>query len=404
MPNMPKRILLSLAFAAFCFINAVAQQASLSWINDHALSINNDDKYLPHLAGQLKENTILGLGEASHGTHEFSVEKNRIVQYLIANAGYKAIGFEFGYTKMAAINNYLQTGKGDLKNLMVDLRLFNTKEMFDLFQSIKVYNDSHMFKEKVVLFGFDNDFFKIDNDSSAVYCLNYLHQHPDVYIRGKAAIPALKRLNTPEVNNIYELSDEERATLAYLNNEVEAKGSSVANFSAEFKKRISLLYQGTLLSNPLARDEFMAQNLAEFQQGNKLKTIIWGHNVHLAKDTTMAQCKGMGYYVRQKYKEQYYVVGFDTFKGSVNVLDDDKFVADRFEAQPASFSALFAQAKVPAFFINLDKATGPLYNKSNYITNLFANLGNMRRLPMRPGIDFDALIFIKETTPTTVLN
>jgi erythromycin esterase-like protein len=404
MPNTPKRILLSLALAAFCFVNAIAQQASLNWVNDHALSINNNDKYLSYLADQLKENTILGLGEASHGTHEFSVEKNHIIQYLITNKNYKFIGFESAYAVMERINTYVLTGKGDLKQIMQPLRLFCTKEIYDLFQAIKVYNDNQPLKNKVTLFGFDIDYTKNDIDSSANYCLNYLGKYPDQYPHAKAAMPILKRITAPDFGNLYELSDDEMAIISGLNDAVKAKGQSGDKDFGQFKKRLSLLYQGTLVSNPLARDEFMAENIAGIQQKNKAKTIIWSHNVHVAKDTTMAMCKGMGYYVRQKYGSQYYTIAFDTFKGSVNSIVDDAFQQNSFEMQSSSLSALFAKAKSPSFLINVDNAQGnTLYNIAGNITNIFSNWGSMRTLQIRPGIDFDALVFIRETTASNLL-
>jgi len=399
----------TLVFFSFILsVTCFSQSANVSWLNQHASPIDSISKghqvYLSALASELKNNTIIGLAEASHGTHEFSVEKTRIIKNLIEHQNYRLIGFEFGYSPMAAINNYLQTGKGDLKQLMKPLRLFETKEIFSLFQTIKTYNDSQPTENKVTLFGFDMDYFKNDIDSSAVYCRNYLIKHADIYAKGKAALPVLEQIARPGDNNLYELSEGEIEALTALNDEAKAKGSSSTAGSGEFKKRLSLLYQGTQLGNPLNRDEFMAANLAEVQQAAKAKTIIWGHNLHLAKDTTIAACKGMGYYVQKNYGNQYYAIGFDTFKGSVTVLDGDEFVQHVFQTEPNSFSAIFANAKFPAFFVSFGKPEGnPFYNVSKNITNIYANWGNTRALPIRPGIDFDAMIFIKETSASVPL-
>lgn len=400
---MTKKLLLSVLFTYLSFTYCVAQQQPLNWVDTHAVSIDSNKNYLPNLAAGLKDNSILGLGEASHGTHEFSVEKNRIIQYLITHKNYKAVGFESAYAVMDRINTYVLTGKGDLKQMMQPLRLFSTKELYDLFQAIKVYNDGQPDKNKVTVFGFDIDYIKADVDSSASYSLNYLGKHPDAYAHGKAAMPVLKRITTPDFGNLYEMADDEKAIISDLNNEVKTKGQSTEGYG-KFKKHLSLLYQGILVTNPLARDEFMADNITNTQQESKAKTIIWSHNVHVAKDTTMAMCKGMGYYVKQKYGSQYYTIGFDTYKGSVNSIVDDAFQQNSFEMQPSSLSALFAKARFPNFFINVDNAQGnPLYNVSSNITNIFSNWGRMRTLQIRPGIDFDALLFIRETTASTEL-
>jgi erythromycin esterase-like protein len=405
---MYKKSILVLLLICFSLTHSFAQEAPVKWLNNYAMPIDSNGKgkvgYLAYLAKQLNTNTICGLAEASHGTHEFSEEKKRIIKYLIQNQNYKAIGFEFGYSPMAAINNYLQTGKGDLKQLMKPLRLFNTKEIFDVFEVIKTYNDRQQPAGKVTLFGFDMDYFKNDIDSSAIYCKSYLLQHTGLYSNAAAVLPVLAQIAKPGDNNLYELSDGEIDALAALNAELKAKSTAADKNSREFKKRLSLLYQGTQLGNPLNRDEFMAGNLADFQQANQSKTIIWGHNLHLAKDTTIAGCKGMGYYIRKKYGSQYYALGFDAFKGSVTVLDGDEFVQHSFTAQPTSFSATFAAAKLPAFFLPFKVTEGdPFYGVTKNITNIYANWGNTQALPIRPGIDFDGMIFIRETTASVPL-
>ncbi|KIA97472.1 hypothetical protein OA93_14580 [Flavobacterium sp. KMS] len=404
---MTKNFLYSVLFSCFFSVCTFAQGQSLSWINSHALPITdneNDNKaYYSQLTNLLKDNKICGLGEASHGTHEFYTEKNRIIKYLITNAQYKSIGFEFGYSAIEPINVYLLTGKGDLKQLMKPLRLFNTKEIYDLFEWVKTYNTSKTPKDKVNLFGFDTNYIKSDIDASANFCSAYLTKNASLYTNGSAAIPVLKKITTPDFP-LYELSDDETGIISRLNTEVKLKGTSTIKGFNEFKKYISLLYQGTLLSNPLARDQFMAENLIDFQQETKTKTIIWGHNIHFAKDTNMPKAKGMGYHVKEKYGNEYYAIGFDTFKGKVTVLDGNDYVEHSFEAQPKSYSALFAEAKFPTFFVAFDTAEeSPFYNANGNITNIYSNWTNVIALPMKPGIDFDALIFIRETTPSIIL-
>lgn len=146
-------------------LSAYSQDKNLQWINENAVSLaenHSSDTTFSFLDSELKENTILGLGEASHGTHEFYTQKAHIIQYLIKNSNYKLIGFELTQAYLKPINDYIQNGNGDLKGLMKDLMLYNTQEIFELFQWIKEYNQKQTASKKVILFGFDSEDFWYD--------------------------------------------------------------------------------------------------------------------------------------------------------------------------------------------------------------------------------------------------
>lgn len=300
-------------------ITGYSQDADTRWINENAYVVNADTAVsttdLGFLTSELKNNTVLGLGEASHGTKEFYNHKRRIIAYLILHLGYQRLGFELSESYIAPINQYITSGTGDLKALMKDMVLYNTAEIYDLFQMIKRYNDTQPPAKKVHVFGFDRE--------------------------------------------------------AYA-------------------------------SDPFTRDKLMAENIIAEQSAHQCKTIIWAHNVHIAKDTTMAQFKGMGYYLQQSFSEKFYVLGFDTFKGSVTVITEDGMDKRDFETTQGSFSAMFAKASHPAIFIPFKKPN-PFSGVKNNITNIYANWTNNRVLPMIPGVDFDAILFIKTTTASNIM-
>ncbi|SEW51860.1 erythromycin esterase family protein [Chitinophaga arvensicola] len=301
-------------------ITGYSQDARTQWINENAYVVAADTTSstadLHFLDGELKNNVVFGLGEASHGTKEFFNQKRRIVAYLVVHLNYKRLGFEFNSSYIDPLNQYVINGTGDLKTLMKDMMLYNTTEIYDLFQFIKRYNDGQPASEKVNLFGFDREEYAGD---------------------------------------------------------------------------------------PFNRDKFMADNIIADQAAHPLKTIIWAHNVHIAKDTTMAQFKAMGYYLQQAFKHNFYVLGFDTFKGSVTVITENGLAAKDFDMQKESFAEIFATANQPMLFIPFHKTPNPFTGVKNNITNIYANWTPRRTLPMIPGADFDAVLFIKTTTASNIM-
>jgi len=311
-----KRILI-ICFCIAFFTTKVHSQ-HLNWINENAYPIHSSskDKGLSFLSNELKGNIIFGLGEATHGTREFFIQKSQIIQYLITHLNYKLLGFESTGSRMESINQYLQSGDGDLKASMKDLGLYNSTEIYDMLTWIKEYNKTTTPGNRVILFGFDNEDF---------------------------------------------------------------------------------------WSDPYTRDKLMSDKIIETQKTMGTKTIVWGHNVHIAKDTTMAQLKAMGSYLKQELDQKFYALGFDTYKGSVNIIKDGEFVKHDFLAQENTFTSMFAKAKNERFFLPFNKKPNPFTGVKNHITNIFSNWTEKRSLPIKPGFDFDGLIFIKETSASVQL-
>lgn len=263
------------------------------------------------LSPLLANTTIVGLGEASHGTHEFYVQKRRIVQYLVSQNKYRLLALEAPAHYIEPINQYIQTGQGDLLHLLQSMGLYNTDELYKLCQWLKAFNDSHSAADQVKMIGFDEE---------------------------------------------------------------------------------------TFWGDPLTRDQNMATQFIQSQQSTRAKSIVWGHNLHVAKDTTMTQYRAMGFHLHKQYASRYYVIGLDTYQGSVSVLNEGTFESHSFSGQENTFSALFAQGKYRDFFINFHDAPNPLLNTRNSITNLYSNWQEPKPLPIRAGVDFDGLVFIRETT------
>ncbi len=302
-------------------ITTYSQDATVKWINENAYILQADTtrstEDLHFLRSELKNNMVIGLGEASHGTREFYNQKQRIISYLITHLDYKRIGFEMQDKYLEPVNAYLQNGTGNLKELMKDMVLYNTEEIYHLFQSIKQYNDTQPATKKVSVYGFDREAFAGD---------------------------------------------------------------------------------------PFNRDRLMAQNMIADQVAHKQKTILWAHNIHIAKDTIIAQYRGMGYHVKQHYGAQFYVLGFDTFNGSVTVISSDEgLAAHDFEASSESFSEMFSKASNPNIYIPFNKTPNPLTSQQREITNIYANWTDTRARPIKPGVDFDAILFIKTTTASRIL-
>jgi erythromycin esterase-like protein len=366
-------------------------------------SAKDNDKDLGFLADELRSTTLCGLGEASYGTHEFYLTKLRLVRYLVTHLHYRHLGLEYEAGAIEQLNAYVQTGQGDARALLRPLHLYATDELYQLVQWVAAYNQTQAPDNRVTLFGFDTNYTPTYQAAAAATCLAYVQQHPAQVPAATAAEPVLTKIKASPTGVLFELADAEVAALHQAVAAVQALPSTPDVAFRRFAQQLALLDEGTRLGDPLARDPFMADNIVAYQGLYPGNTMLWGHNVHLAKDTTMTGYRGTGYYLRRHYGAGYYALGFDTYQGQVNVLAKGKFATESFTAQPTSFSAVLAQAKSPLFFLSF-RAAQPLGTANRLITHINANWSARRELPMRPGIDFDGLIFVRQTTASVPLN
>ena len=88
--------------------------------------LNWQDHQLSFLDNYGQNASIIGLGEATHGTHEFIETRNRIFQYLVNNHDYRILAIEADFGESLLINQVIQSGDTEqLRHLMEEEMIFN---------------------------------------------------------------------------------------------------------------------------------------------------------------------------------------------------------------------------------------------------------------------------------------
>ncbi|MFD5389035.1 erythromycin esterase family protein [Streptomyces sp. NPDC127074] len=65
------------------------------------------------LAEMVGDAKVVGMGEATHGSHEFFAFKDRVFRYLVEQKGFTTFALEMSWSAGLRIDNYLQHGDGD---------------------------------------------------------------------------------------------------------------------------------------------------------------------------------------------------------------------------------------------------------------------------------------------------
>jgi hypothetical protein len=94
------------------------------WMAAHAVALpldGSDDGGFRAIADLARGKPLLGLGESTHGTHEFQVAKTQIIRWLVENDGFSIVAVEAPAGPAVAVDHYIQTGEGDVQKLVSNL-------------------------------------------------------------------------------------------------------------------------------------------------------------------------------------------------------------------------------------------------------------------------------------------
>ncbi|MGW6060056.1 erythromycin esterase family protein [Streptomyces sp. NPDC055189] len=277
---------------------------------------------------------VVGLGEATHGSHEFFTMKDRVFRYLVEEKGFTTFAQEVSWTTGLRFDAYVQGGKGDVRELVhkeLAKTPWDTEEYVELLTWMRAYNDKHP-DRRVRFMGDDLNYPELGHE---------LFDGVEDYVRAHkpALLPRITELYAP----IRRLADgdtymarplEERRKLAGQAREALKllKGLQPASSDGEFTYVLhharSVSQTATIYAFPfdtpegikdgmLYRDRLMAQNTAWWQRRTGDKVLLSAHNAHVGYESYDPRYPKMqGAFLRDELDERYVSVGFTFARGS----------------------------------------------------------------------------------------
>jgi hypothetical protein len=123
------------------------------WINENAIELNEKSGF-KQLAEVLSDKTIVGLGECVHGSKTIDNIRFDVAKALVENGDFSIVAFEMPFNIGLRINHFLQTGEGDVEQILMKSHPFTkTTEMVYFIKWIKQYNARA--DKPVIFYGFD---------------------------------------------------------------------------------------------------------------------------------------------------------------------------------------------------------------------------------------------------------
>jgi erythromycin esterase-like protein len=359
------------------------------------VALSGSERDYDELLSWIGDRSLVLLGEASHGSHEFYQERCRITKRLIEEKGFVAVAVEADWPDAYRINRYVTGSSTDTSAIAAlgDFERFpswmwRNDDVVSFVGWLREHNDGISdVRAKTRFYGLD--LYSLRASMEAV--VNYLNAiDPDAAQRareryacfdlvgaegpdyGHAVNMGLHRSCENEV--VAELVDLRRQAMSLV-----ARDGLVASdeyFFAEQNARLvrnaeeyyRAMYQGRVSSWNL-RDEHMAESLTSLvghlqRALGRSKVVVWEHNSHVgdARATELGQSGelNVGQLARTAWADDCYLVGFTTHHGRVSAASSWGGPVEHKRVRPAlsgSVEDTLHGAPVSNFVVRLGAST-----------------------------------------------
>jgi erythromycin esterase len=275
----------------------------------HSLELVADTSDLEPLDDIVRSASIVALGDATHGTHEFYTLRLRLIDYLVRRHGFTALSIEMPFPIGERIDAYVQGGAGDPRALLAELsdRLFylfwDVEELLAVIEWMRVYNAHRGERPAVHIAGSDI----YDETGAVAGVLEYLRGVDPAAAanaeREYACVLAGRR------NGVCRIAAEG------VRNALAARQDGTTAFDdALHHADIVLQFFHAPVYEP--RERSMAANLLWVRE-HRGRVIHWGHQEHVGKlPSDFAHGVTMGTVLAEQLGNDYVVIGTLTGSGT----------------------------------------------------------------------------------------
>jgi erythromycin esterase len=356
------------------------EAGALTWITANATPLASldpvDASYdLAPFITMAADARIIGLGEGTHGSHEFFTLKDRLFRHLVEDDGVTGFAIEASMPDAFGIDTYVRTGAGDPAVLLSHLYFWtwNTQEVADLIAWLRQWNQDHPAKQ-VGFYGFDLQYPGAAIDS----VINFLGRaDPSIVASVDSEYDCLDGYRNDSHGQFaksYSVNrsvwSDCRLNIAAAQNQLKQNHGALAAATSErdyaFALQMSqIVVQWELLMERLTadvRDAEMADNVAWLldREGPGGKLVLWAHNYHVSRFPP-----SMGYKLAGRFGADYLPVGFAFGSGEFNAEEalgngqaGPVRVNEAPEPVPDSYEALLSRAPSPNYYFDMRQADG----------------------------------------------
>lgn len=293
-----------------------------------------DDAALAGWADALSSVTVVGLGEATHGTAEFALVKSRLVRWLVERLRFGVLALEASPDACRALDAYVVTGHGDARSALrsTGYWVWSTEEMVPLLDWLRDHNADLEPERRVRIVGLDPVLDADDIKRAAALVTRHLPERAAAVRNALTAIWAAQQ-RTPSVLALVgatvraglpggaarqrtvgaplraarQVVVDTTDALIELGVTADAEGFNdltTAGYAAAVEAEAALGARGAAV-----RDAAMADRVTELLTDRTKRVVVWAHNGHVADADLGRRAPSTGRNLRTRLGEHYYALG-----------------------------------------------------------------------------------------------
>lgn len=392
---------------------------------------------LAFLAPIVARARIVAIGEGQHDVHQFLLLRNRVFRYLVEVHGFTAIAAETDFADALLVDAYVQAEAPFNLDLVQDVFSFSPEgkqENRDLIEWLRRHNASQPPVHKVHFYGLDMMGRSCCSDTperrAIDAALAFLREHLPTESRAlrekiepllPKATPALYKtlgaaerdLLTATISDVESLLRRSRVELIRMTSRAaydRAHQQAVNARRVDADMRVGgWLREDSLNSADLRqRDAAMADNALWVlgQQGPEGRIAVFAHTGHVMADSVADDAYvAMGEHLRGVLAKEYVVLG-SIFGGGT--MGPSYCVREHPVSAPETLNAALASVEGAVFGLDLNRlpsvgTVADWYAPLRRIENRSAT-HPLRWYETHPRKAFDAMFFVRETTPAQVIS
>jgi len=372
------------------------------WITENSIELKEtENSGFTQLADILNDKTVIGLGECVHGSKTINDIRIDIAKSLFEKTDFNIIAFEMSFNTGLRLNHFLQTGQGDIEQILRESHYFlNCTEMLDFIKWMRHYNEHS--DKPITLYGFD-----IQSNMDLVEDLLKFYEKTDkeaenlttalIKIFENNEMWSFRKYSEPLQDSVMKIISRltEKHALNRKNYILNA-GFVEYEYAAKRIEVLSNLLQ--MLNSGYGQSIIMREScnaelikwIKDFE-GEKSKVVLFAHIGHLGKylwfypRVRTLSAQGFyeyfpekfttGHYLNEIFDDQYYVIGTQFGSGFFMGFDpDNDFVLSKLEVtlpEQESFTHLLQLAanKSP-YFIDLQSYKSATQQEIDYLRSL----------------------------------